>query len=96
MVIVYRAALLSYLIGRALVKIPCVGLPNIVAGRQIVPELIQREARAERIADQAIEILRDAEKRRTMREGLAEVRTKVGEKGASDRVAEMVEEMLTA
>lgn len=94
MVIVYRAALLSYLIGRAVVKIPYIGLPNIIAGRKIVPELVQREACAERIADQALEILRDAEKRRTMREDLAEARTKLGEKGASDRVAEMVGEML--
>ena len=96
MVIVYRAAFLSYVIGRALVKIPYIGLPNIIAGRKIVPELIQREAHTDRIADQALEILRDAEKRQAMREGLAEVRAKLGEKGASDRVAEMVEEMVGA
>ena len=94
MLILYRASFLSYLIGRMVVKIPYIGLPNIVAGRKIVPELIQREVRAERIAAQAVEILSDAEELRTMREGLAEVREKLGEKGASERVAEMVGEML--
>ena len=94
MLILYRASFLSYLIGRMVVKIPYIGLPNIVAGRKIVPELIQREVRAERIAAQAVEILSDAGERRAMQEGLAEVRAKLGEKGASDRVAEMVGEML--
>jgi lipid-A-disaccharide synthase len=94
MVILYRASFLSYLIGRMVVKIPYIGLPNIVAGRNIVPELIQRDARAERIAELAMEILSDAEKRGTMREDLAEARTKLGEKGASERVARIVGEML--
>ncbi|MCK5732607.1 MAG: lipid-A-disaccharide synthase, partial [Candidatus Latescibacteria bacterium] len=96
MLILYRASFLSYLIGRMVVKIPYIGLPNIVAGRKIVPELIQREVRAERIATQAMAVLSDAGERRTMQEGLAEVRAKLGEKGASERVAGIVGEMLGA
>jgi len=94
MVVLYKMAWVSYLIGRCVVKIPNIGLANIVAGRRIVPELIQRDARPEKVARTAMDILRDPERSQRMREGLAQTRRKLGERGAARRTAEIALEML--
>ncbi|MBN2564928.1 MAG: lipid-A-disaccharide synthase, partial [Candidatus Eisenbacteria bacterium] len=60
MVIVYRLSTLSYMIGRALVKIPDIGLVNVVAGERIVPELVQGAATARRMADEVRPFLTDS------------------------------------
>ena len=89
MVILYRVSSLSYWIGRALVKINWIGLVNIVAGKRVVPELLQDEAQGERIAAEALKILDDESYRQEILRGLAEVRAKLGKPGAAGRVAEM-------
>lgn len=94
MVIVYRVSPLSYRVGKALVKVPWVGLVNIVAGRDLVPELLQGEARGERIAAEAMRILEDGAYRSGMLAGLAEVRQKLGAPGAARRVAASALEMM--
>lgn len=92
-IISYKAATLTYWLAKFLVKIPYIGLPNIIAGRQIVPELLQGEANAENIAGQAIDILSNATRREKILADLAEVRQKLGESGAVSRVAQVILEV---
>jgi len=94
MVIVYKVSPVSYWVGKAMVKVNWIGLANIVAGKKVVPELLQEEVRGERIAEEALRILNDAAYRREMVEGLAEVRKKLGAPGAAERVARMALEMI--
>lgn len=89
-VIIYKIAPLTYFIGKFLVKIPNVGLPNIIAGRKIVPELIQDAASPANISREALSILTNDELRGRIQEDLDEVRSKLGECGAVDRVAQVV------
>jgi lipid-A-disaccharide synthase len=73
MVTFYRANALSWILGRWLVRAPFLSMVNLVAGRRIVPELIQREMTPERIAAEAIHLLDDQAARAAMQAGLAEV-----------------------
>jgi lipid-A-disaccharide synthase len=95
MVIVYRASRLTYWIGKLLVNVRNFGLVNIVAGRAVVPELLQDDATPERIAEELGTILADPEKHRRITEELVRVRTVLGEGGASQRAAAVVRELLT-
>ncbi len=92
-VIVYRMATLTYLLGRLLVKIPDIGLPNIVAGRRVVPELVQGQATAADIARETLTILTDPAARARISADLAAVRLRLGESGAVGRVAEVILEV---
>lgn len=94
MVIVYRLALVSWLLGRLLIRVPYVGMVNLVAGKGIVPELIQFEATPERIADEARHLLESPERRRRMQEQLHEVRDRLGPPGAVNRAADAILELL--
>lgn len=94
MLVVYRTSWLSYLIAKLLVDVKYVGLVNIIAGREVVPELLQSDAKPELIADKACEILFDEVKMARMEESLAEVRGKIGQPGASRRAAEMAVELM--
>lgn len=95
MAVVYRLAPLTYLIGRMLIRVPYIGLPNIVAGRRIVQEFIQNEARPERIAPEIERILTDRDYARSMRQALRTVKEKLGTGGGSERMAKLVLEMLS-
>lgn len=92
-VIIYKMARITYWLGKLLVKIPHIGLPNIVAGRQVVPELLQDEASAANIACEAVGILTDPVRRDQVTADLAEVRSKLGESGAVGRVAGVILEV---
>ncbi|MBZ5605918.1 MAG: lipid-A-disaccharide synthase [Acidobacteriia bacterium] len=81
MVTFYRVNALSWLLGRRLVRAPFLSMVNLVAGREIVPELIQQEMTGQRIADEAVRILKNADVRESMRADLGEVARKL----ASDR-----------
>lgn len=94
MIIIYKVSLLTYLIGRMMVQVPYIGLANIVAGKQVVPELIQAQASPQRIAQEAISLLNDPARMEIMQRELGKVRGKLGEKGASGQVARMAYQML--
>jgi len=93
MVIVYRLSPLSYWIGRMLIRVKCVGLANIVAGKKIVPELIQKDACGEKIAAEALKILSDSNYRENMAAELSAIRGKMGNAGAARRVAQIALEL---
>lgn len=95
MVIVYRLGPLSYGLGRVLVRgVRWIGMPNIVAGRQVVPELLQRQASGTRIAAAARAILDDPARHARIVEDLREVRRRLGRGGAAGRAAAIAAEML--
>jgi lipid-A-disaccharide synthase len=90
MVVVYKLSWLSYLVGRLLVRIAHFALVNILAGRGLVPELLQREANPARMAAEIERLLDDSGAREAQLAGLREVRASLGEPGAARRVAEEV------
>ncbi|MBI5454451.1 MAG: lipid-A-disaccharide synthase [Deltaproteobacteria bacterium] len=90
MVIIYRMAPVSYAIAKALVGVKDVGLPNIVAGKRIVAELIQNEATPERIAEETLAILNDERRRASIEAAYNDVRKSLGGKGAAERAAKAV------
>jgi lipid-A-disaccharide synthase len=89
-IIIYKLAPLTYFLGKFLVKISNIGLPNIVAGRRIIPELLQDDANPEAIAAETIKILTDKHIYNQMKTDLGEVKTKLGQTGAVKRVAEVI------
>jgi lipid-A-disaccharide synthase len=90
MVVVYRAPPLTYQIAKCLVRIPYISLVNILAGKEIVPELIQNRMTSDRIAQEALGILRDAARRDDMQHAFHTIRTSLGGPGASKRAAEFI------
>jgi lipid-A-disaccharide synthase len=94
MIMVYRLARWTYLLAKLMVRLPYVSLVNLVLGRKVVPELIQAEANPERIAAEAARLLTDAGERDRMRQGLAEVRGRLGAGGASRRAAAEVASLM--
>jgi lipid-A-disaccharide synthase len=90
MVVVYKMAWLSYWVARLLVRMSHFALVNILAGRTVVPELLQQEASPERMAAEIEKLLSDPGARRAQLDGIAEVRRSLGEPGAARRVAEEI------
>jgi lipid-A-disaccharide synthase len=91
MVVLYRLSPVSYAIARQLVRgVSHISLPNIVAGREIVPELIQHRATPDAVAGAALAILEDDVARAAQRAALLEVRARLGEAGATVRAAHAV------
>jgi lipid-A-disaccharide synthase len=93
-IVVYRLEPWTYLLGRLLVRLPDISLVNLVLGRRVVPELIQGEARPERIAAEARSLLADPTAVSRMRRAEAELRGRLGESGASRRAAREVASFL--
>jgi lipid-A-disaccharide synthase len=91
MVVVYKMAWLSYWVARLLVRMTHFALVNILAGRTVVPELLQQEASPERMALEIERLLSDPGARRAQLDGIAEVRRSLGEPGAARRVAEEID-----
>jgi lipid-A-disaccharide synthase len=94
MVIVYKVSKLSAIAGRHLIRVRHAGLPNLIAGRSIVPELLQAEARPERITTEALALLEKPEIVARQREDLARIRGKLGQPGVAGRVAQLVLEVI--
>ena len=96
MVVVYRLSWLTYLVGRLFVRLAHFALVNLLAGRALVPELLQRQASPERMAEEIERLLEDGPARAAQLQGLEEVRASLGAPGAPRRVAEEVVSMLPA
>jgi lipid-A-disaccharide synthase len=89
-VVIYKMGWLNYLLYRPLVRIPFIGMENIVAGRVIAPEFIQLRAKPRMIADTILGIFQDKEKLRKMREDFLEVKEQLGEPQAPLRAAQSI------
>jgi len=90
MVIVYRLSSLTYRLGRPFVNVSTFGMVNLIAGRTIVPELIQDQCTAERVAVETLRVLRDPAHAAAVRRDLADVVRALGGPGASSRAAAAV------
>ena len=88
-VIVYRTSPVTYFIARMVVNIPHIGLPNIVAGREVLPELLQGDFTPEKVAEAALHLL-EPERHAQLQRDLAYVKERLGGSGAVGRVAELV------
>jgi lipid-A-disaccharide synthase len=96
MVIVYRLAALTYGIARRFVRVNTYGMVNLVAGKPIVPELIQHHFTAEAVAAEVEPLLNDGVRAGDMRQALASVRVRLGAPGASARAAAAILRVATA
>jgi len=90
MVLLYKTTPLTYRLARWLIRVKWIGLVNLVAGRTVVPELIQEEATAERLSQEVRRLLTDRQAYNEMKDGLRQVRQSLGEPGASFRAAQVV------
>ncbi len=91
MVVIYKTSWITYAIAKAVIKIPYIGLVNVVAGKKIVPELIQNDCNSENIANTVEKILNDP----AMIDNLKQVKTALGLPGASHRAAQVVLDTLS-
>jgi lipid-A-disaccharide synthase len=95
MITYYKVSPLSWLAGRLLVRVPFYSMVNLVAGRAVVPELMQGEMTGERLASEALRLLRDAGARERMRQDLAEVAGRLSQKEhAMTKAAALAEELM--
>lgn len=94
MIIIYKVSPISYWLGKIMIKINNIGLVNLIAGRKIVPELVQNKASPENIADKALAILNDSQGLEKLRNELCGIRDLLGGPGASERVADIALSML--
>lgn len=94
MLVVYKMALLNYWIAKLWIHIPYVALVNWVAGKKVVPEFIQKEARPEALVQSCRRFLEDEKYYQQVCLELQEVKVKLGEPGASRRVARIAREMM--
>ncbi len=90
MFIIYKVNLLTWLIAKLLIKIDYIGLVNVVAGQKIIPEYIQFDAHPEKIAFDMDFIFNNPEKIKYIKNKLNEVKTALGEKGATERGATII------
>ena len=88
-VIVYKTNPVTYFIAKLVVNIPHIGLPNIVAAKSVLPELIQNDFTPAKVAQEALALL-ESERNAKMQEDLAYVKERLGKPGAVGRVAELV------
>ncbi len=95
MVIIYKLSPLTYWLGRLLIRVPFIGLANIVAGKRVAREFIQEMANPENISSEVIRIIEDRVYNNSVCELMSVVGEKLGQGGCSERVARMASEMAT-
>ncbi len=95
MIIIYKTSALTYFIGRRLIKVPDIGLVNLVAGKRVVPEFLQDEARPGAIFLMAQVLLAEGRPRQVVTAELAKIKDILGEPGAAKRAAGEIYETLS-
>jgi lipid-A-disaccharide synthase len=94
MVIIYKVSAPSYYVGKMVINVDHIGLVNIIAGKTVVPELIQDEASPEKIAAMVVDILSDSKRMADIKIELSKIRDMLGSPGAAERTARLAFEML--
>lgn len=94
MIVVYRVSWVTYWLARLLVNVKYIGIANIIAGKAIVPELVQSEFSAERLVRESQAILNDHDARQGMTANLSELKGQLGSPGAANRVAALAASMI--
>ncbi len=89
-VVVYKTGWLSYIIGRLLIRVPFISLVNLIAGKELVKELIQGKANVENISEELLRLLQDAGYRARILSGYEEIARALGNELASQRTAELM------
>ncbi|MBI3551188.1 MAG: lipid-A-disaccharide synthase [Elusimicrobia bacterium] len=87
MVVIYKLSWPTYLIARAIIKVPHIAMANLLAGRALVPELIQREATGAKLAAAAVALLEDPRRYAALKKELLSLREVLGGRGAANRAA---------
>jgi lipid-A-disaccharide synthase len=95
MVVVYRLSRLTYTLGRPLVQVPHFAMANLIAGREVVKELIQGDFRPAAVSAELLALLENPSRREAVRQGLADIRARLGPPGASARAAAVVARILS-
>ena len=96
MVVIYRVTPLTAFLAKPLVRTPFFSMVNLIAGKRVVPELIQSDFTPERVTQEVLRLLREPTARATMRESLAEVRNRLGPPGAVERAADAILDLVRA
>jgi lipid-A-disaccharide synthase len=88
--IVYRVAALTWIVGKQLVKVPFLGMPNVLAGREIAREFLQGDATPEALAGETLRLVTDTAARENLQRELAAVIAQLGTRGAAPRAADAI------
>jgi lipid-A-disaccharide synthase len=96
MVVVYRVSPLTATLAKPLVRTDYFAMVNLIAGKEVVPELVQNDFTPERVSGEILKLLQEPNARSTMRAGLAEVRKRLGPPGAVERAADTIHGLLGA
>ncbi|MBA7574140.1 Lipid-A-disaccharide synthase [subsurface metagenome] len=94
LVILYKTSFLNWFLAKSLVRIPYIGLVNVVAGKKIVPEFIQYQAKPELISAEVFDIVGDKKRYEEIKMELNRIKQRLGEKGAYKKAAAIVTQML--
>lgn len=90
MIVAYKIGWFTYWIARMIIRVPYIAMANILAGKVLVPELIQADANPDTVAAESLKILTDRARMKALKAELAGLRAKLGESGASERAARIV------
>jgi len=94
MVILYKVSFLTWVYLKTAIKIPCIGLVNVIKQKKIIEEFIQYNARPKKISRYIISTIKDKDKINNIKQGLSEVTRLIGEKGANLRAAKVILDLL--
>ena len=94
LLVLYKTSFLNWILAKIMIRIPYIGLVNVVAGKKIVPEFIQYQAKPELVAGEAFDILSDKKRYEDIKTELNNVKQRLGEKGAYKKAATIVNQML--
>jgi len=94
MLVAYKLSTVTYWLAKLLVNTNFIGLPNIIAGEQVIQEFIQHDANAEQLASEMLHILQNAAYTEQIKQNLQRVKVKVGKGGGSENMAKLALEML--
>ncbi len=94
MIISNKGSFLTYIFAKGLIKVPYLGLPNLILGEKKIPELLQYDATPEKIANTAAKLLKDPAAKDSMKKNLRDVSKKLGDLGANQRAAEEILKLL--